>query len=53
MKKLPIGLQNFGHIIQDGFLYVDLFKGLYIAEKTDYDWQSYPVFQFNFAKLAA
>ena len=27
----------------------DLFKGLYIYEKTDYDWQSYPVLQFNFA----
>ena len=29
----------------------DLFKGLYIHDKTDYDWQSYPVLQFNFAKL--
>lgn len=27
----------------------DLFKGLYIHENTDYDWQSYPVLQFNFA----
>ena len=27
----------------------DLFKGLYIAEKTDYDWEKYPVLEFNFA----
>lgn len=27
----------------------DLFKGLYIHEQTDYDWQSFPVLQFNFA----
>jgi len=30
----------------------ELFKGLYIAEQTDYDWQSYPILQFSFAKLA-
>ena len=29
----------------------DLFKGLYIAEKTDYDWTAYPVLHFNFAEL--
>ena len=29
----------------------DLFKGLYIAEQTDYDWQPYPILQFSFAKL--
>jgi len=29
----------------------DLFKGLYIAEQTDYDWKQYPVLQFNFAKI--
>jgi len=28
-----------------------LFKELYIAEQTDYDWQAYPVMQFSFAKL--
>ena len=26
-----------------------LFKGLYIHEQTDYDWQTFPVLQFNFA----
>jgi len=30
----------------------ELFKGLYIAEQTDYDWQSYPVLQFNFAEIS-
>ena len=90
MKKLPIGLQNFKEIIEEGYLYVDktrqifdlidkgklyflsrprrfgksltlttlryifegekdLFKGLYIAEKTDYDWEKHPVLKFNFA----
>jgi len=29
----------------------DLFKGLYIAEQAEYNWLSYPVLQFNFAKL--
>lgn len=29
----------------------DLFKGLHIAEKTDYDWAKNPVLQFNFAKF--
>ena len=29
----------------------ELFKGLYIAEQTDYDWKPYPVLQFNFAKI--
>lgn len=29
----------------------ELFKGLYIAEKTDWDWKSYAVLSFNFAKL--
>jgi len=27
----------------------DLFKGLYIYEKTDYDFEAYPILQFNFA----
>ena len=27
----------------------ELFKGLYIHDQTDYDWQIYPVLQFNFA----
>jgi len=27
----------------------DLFEGLYIAEKTDYDWRKHPVLLFNFA----
>lgn len=27
----------------------ELFKGLYIHDQTDYDWQSYPVLQFNFS----
>lgn len=27
----------------------DLFKGLYIHEKTDYDWKDFPVLQFNFS----
>lgn len=27
----------------------DLFKGLYIYEKTDYDFETFPVLQFNFA----
>ncbi len=27
----------------------ELFKGLYIAEKTDYDWEKHPVLKFNFA----
>ena len=93
MKKLPIGLQNFKEIIEEGYLYVDktrqifdlidkgklyflsrprrfgksltlttlryifdgekdLFKGLYIAEKTDYDWEKHPVLKFNFATLS-
>jgi len=30
----------------------ELFKGLYIAEQTDYDWSSYPVLQFNFAAIS-
>lgn len=29
----------------------ELFKGLYIAERTNYDWKPYPVLAFNFAKL--
>lgn len=29
----------------------DLFKGLYIAEKTDWNWETFPVLQFNFAKF--
>ena len=29
----------------------ELFKGLYIAEQTNYDWKPYPVLQFNFAKI--
>lgn len=29
----------------------DLFKGLYIAEQTNYDWKSCPVLEFNFAKM--
>ncbi len=90
MKKLPIGLQNFKRIIEDGYLYIDktrqiyelldkgalyflsrprrfgkslllstlryifdgekdLFKGLYIAEQTDYTWKKHPVLEFNFA----
>ncbi len=93
MKKLPIGLQNFKEIIEDGYLYVDktrqiydlvdkgklyflsrprrfgkslllttlryifdgekdLFEGLYIAEKTDYNWKQHPVLQFNFAEVS-
>ncbi|MEZ4885078.1 MAG: AAA family ATPase [Chitinophagales bacterium] len=27
----------------------DLFKNLYIGQKTDYDWETYPILQFNFA----
>mgnify|MGYP000093885565 CR=1 FL=1 len=27
----------------------ELFKGLYIAEQTDYNWEKHPVLQFNFA----
>ena len=27
----------------------DLFKGLYIAEQTSYQWKAYPILQFNFA----
>jgi len=90
MKKLPIGLQNFKEIIEQGYLYVDktrqifnlidrgklyflsrprrfgksltlttlryifdgekdLFKGLYIAEQTEYEWEAHPVLKFNFA----
>jgi len=30
----------------------ELFKGLYIAEKTDYDWEKHPVLAFNFAELS-
>ena len=30
----------------------DLFKGLYIAEKTDYSFEKYPVLHFNFANLS-
>lgn len=26
----------------------ELFKGLHIAEKTDYNWQAYPILQFSF-----
>lgn len=92
MKKLPIGLQNFKNIIEEGYLYVDktkqiyelidqgklyflsrprrfgktlllstlkeiflgnkdLFKGLFIAEQTNYNWKPCPVLQFNFAKI--
>ena len=29
----------------------DLFKGLYVAEQLNWDWQKYPVLSFNFAKL--
>jgi hypothetical protein len=29
----------------------DLFKDLYIGQSTDYDFETYPVLQFNFAKL--
>ena len=29
----------------------ELFKGLYIAEKTDWEWTKSPVLSFNFAKL--
>lgn len=29
----------------------ELFKGLYIAEQTNWGWQKYPVLAFNFAKL--
>ena len=29
----------------------DLFEGLYIAEKTDYQWDKHPVLQFNFAEI--
>lgn len=29
----------------------DLFKGLYIAEQTDWEWKKSPVLSFNFAKL--
>ncbi len=29
----------------------DLFEGLYIAEKTDYDFREYPVLHFNFARF--
>ena len=28
-----------------------LFKGLYIKEKTAYDWKPYPILHFNFAKI--
>ncbi len=28
-----------------------LFEGLYLGQKTDFDWQEYPVLQFNFAAL--
>jgi len=27
----------------------DLFKGLYIAEQTEYEWEAHPVLKFNFA----
>ena len=27
----------------------ELFKGLYIAEQTDYNWKKHPILQFNFA----
>ena len=30
----------------------DLFKGLYIAEETDYSFEKYPVLHFNFANLS-
>ena len=29
----------------------ELFKGLYICEKTDWQWRTYPVLKFNFAKF--
>lgn len=29
----------------------ELFKGLYIYEKTNWDWKTYPVLYFNFAKF--
>lgn len=29
----------------------DLFENLYIGRETDYDWQAYPVLQFNFASF--
>ena len=31
----------------------DLFKGLYIAEKTDYDFEKLPVMSFNFANVSS
>ncbi len=39
-------ISTFKHIFSGN---KDLFKGLHIAEKTDYDWDTYPVLQFNFA----
>ena len=30
----------------------DLFKGLYIAEQTDYNWEKHPVLKFNFAIIS-
>ncbi len=90
MKKLPLGLQSFKKIREDGFLYVDKthqiyqlineaslyflsrprrfgktlllstireifggekeqFEGLHIAEKTNWEWEKYPVLSFNLA----
>ncbi|MEZ4886164.1 MAG: AAA family ATPase [Chitinophagales bacterium] len=39
-------ISTFQHIFGG---YKDLFKDLYIGQKKDYDWLSYPVLKFNFA----
>jgi len=39
-------LSTFSHIFTGQ---KELFKNLYIGQKTEYDWETYPVLQFNFA----
>ncbi|MEM9887478.1 MAG: AAA family ATPase [Bacteroidota bacterium] len=41
-------LSKFQHLFEGE---KELFEGLYIHEQTDYDFEAYPVLQFNFSKL--
>ncbi|MEM0991931.1 MAG: ATP-binding protein [Bacteroidota bacterium] len=41
-------LSKFQHLFEGE---KELFKGLYIHEQTDYDFEAYPVLHFNFSKL--
>jgi hypothetical protein len=92
LKPLPIGIQTYKDLINNGFLYIDkteyiynmikhkgyyflsrprrfgksllistleaiflgkkeLFKGLWIEKKAEYDWQEHPVLRLDFTKI--